>query len=69
MIVLQNELMHESDEEVNRRNEMLRIYQASKEALRIIGDISQSTMYTPTPPPVENSIEIDYSLGLVVTKI
>ncbi|XP_065647797.1 dynamin-1 isoform X2 [Hydra vulgaris] len=56
-----NDLMHESDEEVNRRNEMLRIYQASKEALRIIGDISQSTMYTPTPPPVENSMEVDYS--------
>ncbi|XP_012554663.1 dynamin-1 isoform X2 [Hydra vulgaris] len=56
-----NDLMHESDEEVNRRNEMLRIYQASKEALRIIGDISQSTMYTPTPPPVENNMEVDYS--------
>jgi len=47
-----NELMHESDAEVQRRNEMLRIYQASKEALKIIGDINATTTTTSLPPPV-----------------
>lgn len=45
-------MMHESDIEVQRRNEMLRIYQASKEALKIIGDINATTVTTSLPPPV-----------------
>ena len=44
--------MHESDAEVLRRAEMLRIYQASKEALKIIGDINATTTTTSLPPPV-----------------
>lgn len=50
-----NDLMNESDTEVTRRNEMIRIYQASKEALKIIGDLHQSTVSTPLPPPVDDS--------------
>ena len=46
--------MHESETEVQRRNEMLRIYQASKEALKIIGDINATTISTGLPPPVAN---------------
>lgn len=46
--------MQESDQEVARRNEMIRIYQASKEALQIIGDISANTTSTPLPPPVDD---------------
>lgn len=56
-----NDLMHESEEEVARRTEMLRIYQASKEALKIIGDINSNTMSAPLPPPVED-YEIDTSV-------
>ena len=48
----QNDLMHESDSEVQRRTEMLRIYQASKEALKIIGDINATTTSISIPPPM-----------------
>ena len=51
--------MHESESEVLRRNEMLRIYQASKEALRIIGDINANTISTSTPPPVEGGMDYE----------
>jgi len=51
-----NDMMHESDAEVARRNEILRIYHASKDALKIIGDVSASTVSTPLPPPVEHDI-------------
>ena len=55
-------MMHESDAEVARRNEILRIYQASKEALKIIGDVSSSTVSTPLPPPVEHDLtDFDFS--------
>lgn len=37
-----------------KREEMLRIYHATKEALRIIGDVSMATVSTPVPPPVKN---------------
>lgn len=57
--ILQNELMHESDAEVARRNEMIRIYQASKEAMRIIGDINATTMSTPLPPPVDDGNDFE----------
>lgn len=46
--------MEESADEAQRRDEMLRMYQATKEALRIIGDINMSTKSTPLPPPVQN---------------
>lgn len=48
--------MHESDAEVARRNEILRIYHASKDALKIIGDVSATTVSTALPPPVEHDI-------------
>ena len=49
----QNTLMEESAEQAQRRDEMLRMYHALKEALSIIGDINTTTVSTPMPPPVE----------------
>lgn len=46
--------MEESQEEAQRREELLRMYHATKEALHIIGDINVTTNSTPTPPPVDN---------------
>ena len=46
--------MEESPEEANKREEMLRMYHACKEALRIIGDVSMATVSTPNPPPVKD---------------
>ncbi|XP_075472838.1 dynamin-3 isoform X5 [Ascaphus truei] len=51
----QNTLMEESIDQAQRRDEMLRMYHALKEALQIIGDISTSTISTPVPPPVDDS--------------
>ncbi|XP_034558380.1 dynamin-3 isoform X2 [Notolabrus celidotus] len=51
----QNTLMDESQEQAQRRDEVLRTHQALKEALMIIGDISTSTYTTPMPPPVDTS--------------
>ncbi|XP_052093658.1 dynamin-1-like isoform X4 [Mytilus californianus] len=50
----QQSLMEESQEEAQRREELLRMYHATKEALAIIGDINVTTNSTPTPPPVDN---------------
>lgn len=47
-------MMEESPEEALKREEMLRMYHACKEALRIIGDVSMATVTTPVPPPVKN---------------
>lgn len=47
--------MEESAEQAQRRDEMLRMYHALKEALNIIGDINTSTISTPMPPPVDDS--------------
>lgn len=46
-------MMEESAEEAVKREEMLRIYHACKEALRIIGDVSMATVSTPVPPPIK----------------
>lgn len=46
--------MEESPEEAIKREEMMRMYQACKEALRIIGDVAMATVQTPVPPPVKN---------------
>uniref|UniRef100_A0A8C4F5J1 Interferon-induced GTP-binding protein Mx n=1 Tax=Dicentrarchus labrax TaxID=13489 RepID=A0A8C4F5J1_DICLA len=43
----QNALMDESQEQAQRRDEVLRTHQALKEALMIIGDISTSTITVP----------------------
>lgn len=51
----QNALMDESQEQAQRRDEVLRTHQALKEALSIIGDISTSTITVPMPPPVDTS--------------
>ncbi|PKK17415.1 dynamin-2 [Columba livia] len=51
----QSSLMEESAEQAQRRDEMLRMYHALKEALSIIGDISTSTVTTPVPPPVDDT--------------
>ncbi|KAL3986952.1 MFS transporter (organic cation transporter) [Sarotherodon galilaeus] len=50
----QNSLMEESADQAQRRDEMLRMYHALKEALVIIGDISANTISTPVPPPVND---------------
>lgn len=47
-------LMEESAEEAQRREEILRMYHATKEALGIIGEVSSSTISTPAPPPVDD---------------
>lgn len=47
--------MEESADQAQRRDEMLRMYHALKEALVIIGDISANTISTPVPPPVNDS--------------
>uniref|UniRef100_A0A8C2XSH8 Dynamin-2 n=1 Tax=Cyclopterus lumpus TaxID=8103 RepID=A0A8C2XSH8_CYCLU len=51
----QNSLMEESANQAQRRDEMLRMYHALKEALLIIGDISTGTISTPVPPPINDS--------------
>ncbi|XP_076346935.1 dynamin-1-like isoform X1 [Tachypleus tridentatus] len=47
-------LMEESLEEAKKRDEMLRMYCACKDALKIIGDVSMTTSYQPVPPPVKD---------------
>uniref|UniRef100_A0A8D2IVL0 dynamin GTPase n=1 Tax=Varanus komodoensis TaxID=61221 RepID=A0A8D2IVL0_VARKO len=51
----QNSLMEESADQAQRRDDMLRMYHALKEALHIIGDISTNTVSTPVPPPVDDT--------------
>uniref|UniRef100_A0A673B6Q4 Dynamin-2 n=1 Tax=Sphaeramia orbicularis TaxID=375764 RepID=A0A673B6Q4_9TELE len=57
----QGSLMEESAEQAQRRDEMLRMYHALKEALVIIGDISTTTVSTPVPPPVDDTWMIMYN--------
>lgn len=54
LFVFQSQMMEESPEEALKREEMLRMYHACKEALHIIGDVSMATVSTPVPPPVKN---------------
>ncbi|KAM6168677.1 dynamin-2 isoform 1-T1 [Erethizon dorsatum] len=51
----QSSLMEESADQAQRRDDVLRMYHALKEALTIIGDISTSTVSTPVPPPVDDT--------------
>lgn len=46
--------MEESAHEAQRREETLRMYHATKEALSIIGEVSTNTVSTPVPPPVDD---------------
>jgi dynamin GTPase len=48
-------MMEESQAEAYKREEMLRMYHACKEALRIIGDVNMSTVTVNAPPPVDTS--------------
>ncbi|XP_030752252.1 dynamin isoform X3 [Sitophilus oryzae] len=50
----QSQMMEEAPEEAQKREEMMRMYHACKEALHIIGDVSMATVSTPVPPPVKN---------------
>lgn len=50
----QSQMMEESPEEERKREEMLRMYHACKQALQIIGDVSMQTSYQPAPPPVKD---------------
>ncbi|XP_047736526.1 dynamin isoform X2 [Hyalella azteca] len=50
----QASMMEESPEEAHKREEMLRMYHACKDALKIIGDVSMATVSTPVPPPVKD---------------
>ena len=47
--------MEESAEEALKREETLRIYNSTKEALRIIGDIARDTITEPIPPPIKQN--------------
>ena len=44
--------MEESAEEAVKRDETLRIYQSTKEALKIIADVARDTITEPIPPPI-----------------
>lgn len=44
--------MEESKEEEMRREQMVRMYHACKEALGVIADITSKTVHTPDPPPI-----------------
>lgn len=46
--------MEESAEESRKREEILKLYNACKEALFIISDVSMKTSYQPLPPPVKD---------------
>ncbi|CAH1786433.1 unnamed protein product [Owenia fusiformis] len=50
----QGSLMEESAEESLRREELLRMYHVTKEALGIISEVSMKTVSTPLPPPVND---------------
>lgn len=52
MTALQQGMMEESADEALRREEMLRMYHACKEALKIIGDISSATINSSSQPSV-----------------
>ena len=57
LILLQQGMMEESADEALRREEMLRMYHACKEALKIIGDISTATIHSGP----QSSVRTDYS--------
>uniref|UniRef100_A0A1I8FS23 dynamin GTPase n=1 Tax=Macrostomum lignano TaxID=282301 RepID=A0A1I8FS23_9PLAT len=51
----QNQLMEESPEEAQRRRgDAAASTKATKEALKILSDVSANTTHTPTPPPVKD---------------
>jgi len=50
-----SDLMKESADEVERKTEMIKIYNALKDAVKIVTDININTTGTSAPPPVDNS--------------
>lgn len=46
--------MEESENEIHKRTEMMRMYQGCKQALKVIGDINMNTIAAPVPPPVKD---------------
>ncbi|KAF7233509.1 hypothetical protein EG68_09866 [Paragonimus skrjabini miyazakii] len=65
MLVNENTLMTESLGTQQKREEMVRVYDAMKEALGIISEVSMSTVSTPLPPPViDDWQQIDSNLTL-----
>jgi hypothetical protein len=55
-----DELMEESAEEAARRDELLAMYQSSKQALEIIKNVNVKA--EPLPPPVENDLQVGHGL-------
>lgn len=53
-----NTIMEESPEEKDRRENVMRSYQALKDALNIINDVSSKTVSVPVPSPVCHGIYI-----------
>jgi len=51
---VQSLLMEESADEAQRREEILRMYHATKDALAIIGEVTTNTVSTPVPPPIDD---------------
>lgn len=49
LIIKKNSLMEESPEEIQRREETLRIYHSTKEALKIIDDVARDAVTEHTP--------------------
>lgn len=49
-----NSLMEESADEAIKREETLRLYNSTKEALKIIADVSRDTITESIPPPVRH---------------
>jgi hypothetical protein len=45
--------MEESADEAIKRDETLRIYNATKEALKIIADVARDTISESIPPPIK----------------
>jgi hypothetical protein len=45
--------MEESADEALKRDETLRIYNATKEALKIIADVARDTITESIPPPIK----------------
>lgn len=48
--------MDESPEEALRREELMRMYNALRDALKVISDVNLNTYSTPTPPPVKEEL-------------
>jgi len=50
-----NELMEESEDETRRREELLGMYHACKDALKTISEVNAKTTSAPLPPPVKGN--------------